>query len=209
MDNKHNVLVFVLRTAAVAGVALAVSVTAVRAQAPERRHWIGAAGGTATLGDDRCNPELHFVRADATCDDRDGGYKVYAGRKLNDYLAAELFAARLGEASFETSRFIRGFGLVDASLTGRHDVSLGGTAMTVVPMKKLDLFLKIGPHWWSRDIAFVGEESDVNTAGFDLVWGVGARFRVGSRFSIRAEVERFVIDDYDLNFISAGAAWHF
>ena len=44
--------------------------------------------------------------------------------------------------------------------------------------------------------------------GFDLSWGLGARYRISNRFSVRAEVERFVIDD-DLNFLSAGLAWHF
>ena len=197
--------------AVVVAMALALAGTAIhaRAQAQEPPHWIGAAIGAASLGDDRCNPELGFIRDDSICEDRDTGYKVYAGRRLNDYLAAELVVARLGEASFETSQFIRGVGLVDAMLDGSHNVSLGGTAMTVIPMKRLDAFLKFGPHWWSRDVAFRREESDVNTTGFDLVWGVGVRIRVGSRFSVRAEVERFVIDDYDLNFMSVGAAWRF
>ena len=49
----------------------------------------------------------------------------------------------------------------------------------------------------------------MNTAGFDLAWGLGARYRISNRFSVRAELERFVIDEYDLNFLSAGLAWHF
>lgn len=188
--------------------AIAVSGAAAHAQAQEPRHWIGAAAGTASLGDDRCNPELRFVREELACDDRDGGYKVYAGRRLNDYLAAELVVARLGEASFQT-QFVRRSGVVDVTLDGTHNVSLGGTAMTLIPMQRLDAFLKFGPHWWSRDVASQGEQSDVNTTGFDLVWGFGARLRITSRFTIRAEVERFVIDEYDLNFMSVGAAWHF
>lgn len=188
---------------------IAVLTTSVHAQDRELRHWIGATAGTASLGDDRCNPELRFVDDDSVCDDRDTGYKVHAGRQLNDYLAAELFVARLGEASFQSTQFIRGLGLVDSTLDGSHNVSLGGTAMMLIPMKQLDAFLKLGPHWWSRDVAFRGEESDANTTGFDLVWGVGARVQVSSWFSIRAEVERFVVDDFDLNFMSVGAAWHF
>ena len=188
--------------------AIAVSGAAVPAQAQEPGHWIGASIGTASLGDDRCNPEMYFVQEELFCENRDRGYKVYAGRKLNDYLAVELVVARLGEASFQTE-FVRRSEVMQVTLDGTHNVSLGGTAMTVIPMKRLDAFLKVGPQWWSRDVAYQGEESDVNTEGFDLVWGAGARLRVTSRFNIRAEVERFVIDAYDLNFMSVGAAWHF
>ena len=149
MNNRHQLLTRMLLRAAAAAIALAVSVSVGYAQEPEPdpRYWIGASGGAASLGDDRCNPELYFVREDSICDNRDGGYKAYAGRALNDYLAAEVFVARLGEASFETTRFVRGFGLAEASLTGRHNISVGGTAMMLIPMKRLDAFLKIGPQW--------------------------------------------------------------
>ena len=138
-----------------------------------------------------------------------GGYKVFAGRALNDYLAVKIFVARLGEASFTTTQYFRGIGLTEVTLTGRHNVSVGATAIVVVPMKRLDALLKVGPQWWSRDVAYRDEEFDVNTAGFDLTWGLGAPYRISNRFSVRFEVERFVIDIYDLNFVSGSLAWQF
>lgn len=207
----HDVAARALGQAAVVMVVLAVLSSMVHAQEPEgdTRHWIGGAAGTATIGDDRCNPELYFVRKDGVCDDRDFGYKAYAGRALNDFLAAEVSLARLGEGFFQTTEYIREIGFTEITLTGRHNVSVGAAAMLLIPIRRLDAFLKIGPQWWSRDIVYQDEEFDANTAGFDLAWGLGARYRISNRFSVRAEVERFVIDDFDLNFVSVGLAWHF
>ena len=198
------------RTAVVAA-ALFPYVGAAQAQAPggEPRYWIGGAVGSATLGDDRCNPESFLVGSAELCDDQDVGFKVYAGRALNDFLAVEAFGARLGEASFEAARFFSGFGLRELTLTGRHKFSVGATGMLRVPLKRLEVFLKGGPHRWSRETAYRGEVIEVNATGFDLAWGLGARYPLHRRLSVRFEVERLVIDEDDLNFVSAGLAWHF
>ena len=198
------------RAAAVAAV-LVVSAGAAHAQAQggEPRYWIGGAVGSTTLGDDRCNPEMFLVRNASTCDDQDVGFKVYAGRALNDFLAVEVFGARLGEASFEVARYIGGFGFRELTLTGRHKFSVGATGLLRIPVKKLEVFLKGGPHRWSRETAFLDEVFEVNATGFDLVWGLGARYPIHRRLSVRVEVERLVIDEDDLNFVSAGLEWRF
>ena len=190
---------------------LVVFACAAHAQAPggEPRYWIGGAVGSATLGDDRCNPESYLVSAAQVCDDQDVGFKVFAGRALNDYLGVEVFGARLGEASFEAARFFRGFGLRELTLTGRHKFSVGATGMLRVPVKRLEVFLKGGPHRWSRETVYRDEVIEENAAGFDLAWGLGARYPLHKRLSVRFEVERLVIDEDDLNFVSAGLAWHF
>ena len=199
-----------VRTAGVAA-ALVLFACVANAQVPggEPRNWIGGAVGSATLGDDRCNPESYLVSAAQVCDDQDVGFKVYAGRALNDYLAVEVFGARLGEASFEAARFFRGFGLRELTLTGRHKFSVGATGMLRVPVKRLEVFLKGGPHRWSRETVYRDEVIEENATGFDLAWGLGARYRLHKRLSVRFEVERLVIDEDDLNFVSAGLAWHF
>lgn len=198
------------RTAGVT-VALVLFADAAHAQAQggESRYWIGGAVGSATLGDDRCNPESFLVQVAQVCDDQDVGFKVYAGRALNDFLAVEAFGARLGEASFEAARFFSGFGLRELTLTGRHKFSVGATGLLRVPVKRLEVFLKGGPHRWSRETVYRDEVIDENATGFDLAWGLGARYPLHRRLSVRFEVERLVIDDDDLNFVSAGLAWHF
>ena len=180
-----------------------------QAQGGELRHWIGGAVGSASLGDDRCNPESFLVQVAQVCDDQDVGFKIYAGRALNDFLAVEAFGARLGEASFAAARFFSGFGLSELTLTGRHKFSVGATGLLRVPVKRLELFLKGGPHRWSRETAYRDEVIDENATGFDLAWGLGARYKLHRRLSVRFEVERLVIDEDDLNFVSAGLAWHF
>jgi len=197
--------------AAVVAVALVLFAGTAHAQVSggEPRHWIGAAGGSATLGDDQCNPELFLVSSAEVCDDQDVGFKVYAGRALNDYLGVEVFGAKLGEASFEAARFFRGFGLRELTLTGRHKFSVGVTGMLRVPVKRLEVFLKGGPHRWSRETSYRGEVIEVNATGFDLAWGLGAQYPLHRRLSVRFELERLVIDEDDLNFVSAGLAVRF
>lgn len=105
-------------------------------------YWLGVSAGTARLGDDRCNPELYYVREPSVCDDRDTGYKLYAGRTLNDYLAAEMLVASLGEAFFRTSIATRS-GEVIVPVAGAHELSVGFAAVARMPVNRLDLYLKI------------------------------------------------------------------
>ena len=197
--------------AAVVAVALVLFVGMVHAQPSggEPRYWVGAAGGSATLGDDRCNPESFLVSSAEVCDDQDVGFKVYAGRALNEYLGVEVFGARLGEASFKAARFFSGFGLRELTVTGRHKFSVGAVGMLRVPLKRLEVFLKGGPHRWSRETVYRNEVIEANATGFDLAWGLGAQYPLHRRLSVRFEVERLVIDEDDLNFVSAGLAVHF
>ena len=211
VPGEHSLRARMLARSAGVAFALVLSAGAAHAQAPggEPRYWIGGAVGSSTLGDDPCNPESYLVATAQVCDDQDVGFKIYAGRALNEFLGVEVFGARLGEASFATARFYRGFGLRELTLTGRHKFSVGATGMLRVPLKRLEVFLKGGPHRWSRETAYRDEVIDVNATGFDLAWGLGARYRLHRRLSARVEVERLVIDEDDLNFISAGLAWHF
>ena len=200
-----------LARATVVAAALVLFAGTARAQASggEPRYWIGAAAGSATLGDDPCNPESFLVSSAEVCDDQDFGFKVYAGRALNDYLGVEVFGARLGEASFEAARFFSGFGLRELTLTGRHKFSVGATGMLRVSVKRLEVFLKGGPHRWARETVYRDEVIEVNATGFDLAWGLGAQYPLHRRLSVRFEVERLVVDEDDLNFVSAGLAWRF
>ena len=53
------------------------------------------------------------------------------------------------------------------------------------------------------------EVIEVNATGFDLAWGLGAQYPLHRRLSVRFELERLVIDEDDLNFVSAGLAVRF
>ena len=201
---------WLVQRATVATFALVVSCPAAVAQSADRSspYWLGVSAGTARLGDDRCHPELYYVREPSVCDDRDTGYKLYAGRTLNDYLAAEMIVASLGEAFFQTSIATRS-GQVIVPVAGAHELSVGFAAVARMPVNRLDLYLKFGIQWWDRALTVRDEPSGVNTDGFDLVWGLGGQYPVSSRLDVRVELERFVIDDYDLNYRSVGIVWHF
>ena len=78
-----------------------------------------------------------------------------------------------------------------------------------MPLNRLDVYLKSGIQWWDRGFSVRGEESGVNTDGFDLLWGLGGQYPINDRFGVRVELERFMIDDYDPNYSSAGIVWRF
>jgi hypothetical protein len=68
------------------------------------------------------------------------------------------------------------------------------------------LFGKLGAAWWRS-------ESDVlqgilDDSGYDVVYGVGARFQIGS-FAIRAEYERFDIEIANIDYFSIGGSYTF
>ena len=94
-------------------------------------------------------------------------------------------------------------------MKGEHNYSAGFAAITRMPLNRLDVYLKFGIQWWDRGFSVVDEESGVNTDGFDLLRGLGGEYPINDRMGVRVELERFVIDNYDLNYSSAGIIWRF
>jgi hypothetical protein len=129
--------------------------------------------------------------ADAT------GYKLIAGWRFLDWLAVE-------------GNYID-FGSADDTILGEKvETEVDGVSLSAVgflPVGPVDLFARVGVIDWSGEVSsdLFGKESDDGT---DMVYGVGAQFRVWS-LSIRAEYEMFDIDDSDLGMVSLGVTWTF
>mgnify|MGYP000076407073 CR=1 FL=1 len=84
-------------------------------------------------------------------------------------------------------------------------------AVGFLPIGPVDIFAKLGLISWDADIraAFDDLEEHDSDSGTDATWGVGVAFRLGS-FGVRAEAERFEIQDADKVYMfSVGATFTF
>jgi len=130
-------------------------------------------------------------------DDSDNGYKAILGWRIFNFLAVE-------------ANYVD-FGTIEDS-SGGTDVALSTdgidlSALLIITIgKHIDIFGKGGYVSWDYDIDSNDPNFDTNNDGNDLLYGAGAAFRIGTSFQIRAEYERFEIEDtdsFDLGSVSA------
>lgn len=175
-----------MRTSLLSGCALTLLLGAAPAVAADNGIYLGASVGQSGVQDDVIDFD-----ADAT------GFKGILGWRFLDWLAVEANYVDFGSGS-------------DRILGEKVEVSADGFSLSAVgflPVGPVDLFARVGVIDWSGDIR--SPEFDRGSAdGTDLTYGLGAQFRVWS-LSLRAEYERFELDDADADMISVGVTWTF
>jgi opacity protein-like surface antigen len=138
-------------------------------------------------------------------DEDDTAYKVFAGYRLNRFLAVEADYINLGEPS-------------GAVVPGRNvDASIDGFAPYVIGTLPLgpyfEAFGKLGYYFYDETLR---QEDAVNgrvqfdEESEDLVWGAGVGANIGEKFNVRLEYERMDLerlDDADALWLNA--AWRF
>lgn len=121
-------------------------------------------------------------------------YKGLVGLHLNRGLSLEAQYVDFGTAEDGNNR-------VDA--TG---VSAGIVAH--IPLfRHVHPYGKAGVLFWESDNRFNGLSR--NDDGNDFTYGAGARFAVAERVDVRAEYERFELDDTDVDHLSATVQFNF
>jgi len=167
-------------------VGLALAAGTAPALAADNGIYIGASVAQSGVQDDSIGFD-----ADAT------GFKGIVGWRFLDWLAVE-------------GNYVD-FGSGDDSILGEKvEVSADGLSLSAVgflPVGPVDLFARVGAVDWSGDIrspSFGRGSAD----GTDLTYGVGVQFRVWS-LSLRAEYERFELDQAEADMFSVGVTWTF
>lgn len=128
-------------------------------------------------------------------DGDDLGFKVIAGLRPLDWLGIEANYVNFGEIDDEG---------IEIDGDGISAFAVG--FLTAGPV---DLFAKAGLISWDSSVGVKGGPNFAGFDGTDFAYGVGAQFRVWS-FSIRAEYEKFDLDDIDdVNMISVGFTFTF
>ena len=132
----------------------------------------------------------------------DLGWKVFGG-----YRFLKFFGLEGGYQSF---------GSPNSSLAGnaaeRDVAGIDAYALGILPIRKLDLFAKVGLIYWDLDRSETldGVETSGGDNGIDLAYGVGAAWNFTGHFALRGEYEVFDIEGVDeLTFFSVGVDFRF
>jgi outer membrane protein OmpA-like peptidoglycan-associated protein/opacity protein-like surface antigen len=149
-------------------------------------------------------------------DEHDLGYKLYGGYSFNKYWALEGGYFNMGEFGFTANTMPQG------TLDGR--IKLQGVFLDVVgtvPLtEKFSIFGRVGVNYARARDTFTGTGS-VNvldphprTTGTNYKFGVGLQYALTESLSVRAEAERYRIDDAvgnkgDVDLVSVGLLYRF
>ncbi|MDY0147195.1 MAG: OmpA family protein [Halothiobacillus sp.] len=183
--------------------------------------YIGANAGQsrATIDNDRITRNLlgsGFTTNALTNDDRSIGYKLYGGYQFNRYFALEGGYFNLGKFGYTAYTTPQG------SLTG--EIKLQGVNLDVVGLwpitDKFSLFGRVGVNYAKAQDQFVGTGAVLVTnpspsaRDTNYKFGVGVQYALTESLDVRAEVERYRINDAvgnkgDIDLISAGLVYRF
>jgi OOP family OmpA-OmpF porin len=129
-------------------------------------------------------------------DEDDTGAKIFGGYKFNDYVAIEGGYYDFGEIGNSSS-----------------ELEIDGISLAVVgsvPVSsKISLLGKVGVHDWDADVTG-SASSAVNTdSDTDAFYGIGAEYALTDSLKIRAELERYEVEDLDVDLVSVGISFSF
>ena len=146
-------------------------------------------------------------------DDRDNGYKLFAGWRPLDSFGIGARYADHGDVTVPSG--IVCIALIDAPCPDQTRINAKGASLFAVGYLNLplvDLFAKVGlNHWQAEGFSFgtLAPTFRFDDSGSDLAWGIGAQARFGS-LAARAEYERFkVLAGQDIGMVSLSLSWTF
>lgn len=127
-------------------------------------------------------------------DDTNG--KLFGGYRYNRHFSIEGTYYDLGEFTQGTNQLaLDGFG-----------ISING----YLPLAdKLSLLGKVGLHAWDADVRGPIASRLSDSSDTDTFVGVGVEYRLSDRLDFRAEYERYNVDNFDVDAVSAGVSFRF
>jgi OmpA-OmpF porin, OOP family len=142
-----------------------------------------------------------------TVDGKDTAFKVFGGYMFNRHFGVEGAYVNLGEASYSGDFFglpVTG-GKVEVS--GFNVAALGSYPIT----EQFSVFGKIGLFIWESEASDTtgGLPFSNQADGTDISFGLGVGYSFTRNLGLRAEWERFKLDDVDADLISLGVVWRF
>jgi OOP family OmpA-OmpF porin len=166
----------------------------VPALAQQNGFYFGAGAGTTDF--DVCGSLAGL--GVTSCDDKDSGFKVYAGMGISPNLAVEVGWVDLGKA---TATGPGGSASVKAD-------GIQAAALGILPINpRFRVFGKAGVYAW--DASASGPGGSLSDDGIDIMFGVGLAWNMAPRLDLRAEWERFDVDGDDVDMLSVGVQYSF
>ncbi len=157
-----------------------------------------------------------FTMTSISEDDRDNGYKLFGGYQINKYFALEAGFFDLGKFEFTATTAPSG--------TLRGNIKIKGLnfdAVGILPItEKFSAFGRVGLNYADVKDSFRGTGSvtvrDSNPGNRDANYklGLGLQYHFTKSFGMRAEAERYRIDDAvgnkgDIDLFSLGLVYRF
>lgn len=191
--------------------ALSTVLGATSVQATDTGFYIGGSFGQSKVSDfngSDIDAELASmgITSSTSTDDKDTGWKAFAGYRIMKYLAVEGAYTNLGEATANT--------IVTSPVAATVNTKIEAESWTlsavgILPLNdQFSLFARLGLNAWNSDISSTGTASD-SADGTDVVYGLGASYNITKNLNLRGEWERYVFDDTDVDLLSVGVAWMF
>lgn len=157
--------------------------------------YVGAGAGITTS--DLCNG---ISGPGVNCDDEDTGLKIFGGFKFSPNFAVEGAWIDLGEVSASGPG-----GSATAEADGFQLAAVG-----MIPFNpQWSIFGKLGAFMWDASVNSNVPGANASDDGTDIMFGVGAMWNFAERLGLRAEWERFDVDDEDVDFLSVGIQFNF
>lgn len=148
-----------------------------------------------------------------SADSRSLGFKVFGGYQFNKY-----FGVEGGFVDFNDVK-------ASSTVTGParsvytkvdNDAWTLAAVGTLPVSKRVSVFGKVGAASWSSDLRTVSTNATGITASatkgsddYDVFYGLGASYALLDSIDVRAEIERYKLDNLDINLITAGMAFKF
>lgn len=197
-------------------VALAVMASSL-AMADDAGWYLGANGGQvrATIDEARITSSLGGITA-ITHDDRDAGYKLYGGYRLNQNLAVEGGYFDLGNFGFNATTAPTGTLSGNIKLRGLNLDLVGTLPIT----ERFSAFGRIGANYAQARDSFTGTgavhvlNASPSARDTNLKVGLGLQYALTDSLAMRAELERYRINDAvgnkgDIDMVSVGLVYRF
>jgi len=135
--------------------------------------------------------------ASTTSDERDTGWKFFAGYQFHPNFAAEFGYAYLGKFGVTSALLPAGV------LTGEAKVenNWSGDLLGILPLGNFSVFGRLGLLWSETKVTLTGVgpggAAAINTKDDDLSWkmGVGAGYEFTRQLGMRGEWERYRVSD--------------
>ena len=184
--------------------------------------WYGGLNGgqsRAKIDDLRINSGLlngGFTSTTISNDDRHSGYKIFGGYQLNKNFALEGGYFDLGKFGFTAVTVPTGILRGDIKVRGVNLDALGMLPLT----DRFSAFARVGVNYAEAKDTFSGSglvrllRSNANKREANVKYGAGLQFAFTERLSMRAEVERYRINDAvgnkgDIDLASLGLVYRF
>jgi len=157
-----------------------------------------------------------FVVSDISNDDKDNGWKVFGGYQLNKYFALEGGYFDLGQYSFQANTLPVGTYSGNIRIKGINLDAVGILPIT----EKISAFGRLGLNMAKAQDVFSGTgavhvlEPDHKKRDTNYKMGIGLAYAFTPSLALRAEAERYRIDDAmnnrgDVDLVSLGLVYRF